>query len=435
MSSRVVEMVKYDSKTGRFLKQVKEEDGNETADTTTSSTTKASTCTPVSTPAKKNQSSNTSKRSSAATKSSLPLSSSDGNGKKKPKGIAAFFTPPKSNSNGQVNGHTSSKRIRPARRASSKPVIHEEKKEMSPQTITLSTNRKRKPDKKSKATASSKRAKQTKPSRAKQGKHASDDVSLGNEDTDTDDNNASDSDSDVYMGTSESEAESEAEVEVESDLLIESESEDEILESDNDSDFEKPKKKKPVKRNVKTEASAKKTPAKTKATRTTTTTSKSKPGADKGKKKNDGFSASNAPIYSKLSMNEIAETKEFLDPCGLEATDDIIDGLIGNQVDKVGSLLLRSLGKCSNSDSNDDDDDENMESVLGMGSKENLLKIGTACSGTDAPALALTLIQEQMELRGLTEEKGKRLEFEHGFSCEVDPFKQGMYVCSHASRQ
>ncbi len=108
----------------------------------------------------------------------------------------------------------------------------------------------------------------------------------------------------------------------------------------------------------------------------------------------------------------------------MEATDDIIDGLIGQQVDKIGSLLLRSLGQ----EVKDQNDDEHRKSVGGLGSINNLLQLGTACSGTDAPALALTLIQEQMEVRGLTKEKGKRLEFEHGFSCENDPFKQGMYV-------
>jgi len=132
----------------------------------------------------------------------------------------------------------------------------------------------------------------------------------------------------------------------------------------------------------------------------------------------ESFAPINTPIYSKLSMDEIAKTKQFLDPCGMEATDDIIDQLIGEQVDKIGGLLLRSIGK------HDSDADQIMDSVRGLGSKENLLKLGTACSGTDAPALALILIQEQMELRGLRKEENKRLEFEHEFSCEVDPFKQ-----------
>lgn len=127
----------------------------------------------------------------------------------------------------------------------------------------------------------------------------------------------------------------------------------------------------------------------------------------------DSFEPATAPTYKNLSLEQIQKNKSFLDPCGMEATDDIIDNLIGDQVDKIGGLLQRSMANG------------------GFGTAANLLKLGTACSGTDAPALALTLIQEQMELRGLKKksegdsEKGKeRLEFVHAFSCENEPFKQ-----------
>ena len=106
-----------------------------------------------------------------------------------------------------------------------------------------------------------------------------------------------------------------------------------------------------------------------------------------------------------MSLEQIQQEKEFLDPCGMEATDDIIDRLVGEQVDKIGSLLQRTL---SGSDA--------------LGSLELPLQLGTACSGTDAPSLALTLVQEQMELRGLD----GLFNFDHTFSCENDPFKQGM---------
>jgi len=169
---------------------------------------------------------------------------------------------------------------------------------------------------------------------------------------------------------------------------------------------------------AKPKTKAKKT-VRTKKEPTSAKKEKPKPAVDTGKKRMaDSFAPINTPIYNKLSMEEIAKTKEFLDPCGMEATDDIIDQLIGDQVDKIGNLLLRSLGSV------DSDGDPNMESVGGFGSKNNLLKLATACSGTDAPSLALTLIQEQMEIRGLKKEDDRRLEFSHEFSCEVDPFKQ-----------
>jgi len=41
------------------------------------------------------------------------------------------------------------------------------------------------------------------------------------------------------------------------------------------------------------------------------------------------------------------------------------------------------------------------------------------CSGTESPLLALQLISEAMELDG-----GSKLEIEHIFSCEIEPFKQ-----------
>jgi Lamin-B receptor of TUDOR domain len=124
-------------------------------------------------------------------------------------------------------------------------------------------------------------------------------------------------------------------------------------------------------------------------------------GSTEKKKMSECFEPKNYPDYQKLSLKQIKEEKEFLDPCGMEATDGIIDRLVGEQVDKIGSLLARSLSS-------------------DLGSLATSLKLGTACSGTDAPALALTLIKEQMELRKL-----QPLNFVHCFSCEVDPFKQG----------
>lgn len=166
-------------------------------------------------------------------------------------------------------------------------------------------------------------------------------------------------------------------------------SEDEPLEDvdedEDDSEVEAPKKK------AKTVAAAKKPKAK-----------KEEKDTDK-KKMSESFEPKNYPDYQKLSLQQIHEKKEFLDPCGMEATDGIIDRLVGEQVDKLGGLLLRAL--------------KNEES---MGSIAEALKLGTACSGTDAPALALTLVKEQMEQRNL-----QALNFTHEFSCEVDPFKQG----------
>ena len=47
------------------------------------------------------------------------------------------------------------------------------------------------------------------------------------------------------------------------------------------------------------------------------------------------------------------------------------------------------------------------------------LRVATMCSGTEAPLLALRMIT-----RSLFKQTGKKLEIEHIFSCEIEPFKQ-----------
>jgi site-specific DNA-cytosine methylase len=120
----------------------------------------------------------------------------------------------------------------------------------------------------------------------------------------------------------------------------------------------------------------------------------------------EAFKPFNTPLYWKMPLKTIKEEYEYLDPCGMEATDDIIDHLVGEQVLKIGSLLQRAL------------ESKNNKSILGT--KENPLNFGTVCSGTDAPALALTMVAEQMERFGVK----AKLHVNHKFSCEKEPFKQ-----------
>ncbi|KAF6761679.1 DNA repair protein rad8 [Ephemerocybe angulata] len=51
--------------------------------------------------------------------------------------------------------------------------------------------------------------------------------------------------------------------------------------------------------------------------------------------------------------------------------------------------------------------------------KGRKLRVATMCSGTESPLLALELIQKALE-----DQTGTRLEVEHVFSCEIEPFKQ-----------
>ena len=178
--------------------------------------------------------------------------------------------------------------------------------------------------------------------------------------------------------------------------------------------------------------------------------------AKKGGKKKmaEAFQPINAPSFSDLSLKKIHETKEYLDPCGMEATDNIIDRLVGEQVTKIGSLLQRALlGQQTWKQQPEQKKDfyGAKSTSTALGSKHNPLKLGTACSGTDAPALALTLIQEQLEQSHLfvsdvdkdvegnnstrntktnekavepTKSTSLKLHYSHKYSCENDPFKQ-----------
>lgn len=51
--------------------------------------------------------------------------------------------------------------------------------------------------------------------------------------------------------------------------------------------------------------------------------------------------------------------------------------------------------------------------------KGRKLRVATMCSGTESPLLALELIQNSIE-----ELYGTKLEIDHVFSCEIEPFKQ-----------
>eukprot|EP00956_Cyclotella_meneghiniana_P007682 scaffold10314_cov55-Cyclotella_meneghiniana.AAC.2 len=162
------------------------------------------------------------------------------------------------------------------------------------------------------------------------------------------------------------------------DFMPESEQEEDT--NDNDSDFEvesdDEKLKKANKgRNKEAIASAK----------------KDKP---KSKKMCDSFKPINNPVFwdKNMTSQQIKEKFTFLDPCGMEATDDIIDRLVGEQLDKIGNLLKKAL------------------TMGALGSQNDPLVLGTACSGTDAPALALTIVQQQLEKRGM----GDLFKHEHG---------------------
>lgn len=215
---------------------------------------------------------------------------------------------------------------------------------------------------------------------------------------------SSDSDSDNFQPDSEPDDES---------FAADSESETEVEQEDEDygAASSKGSKKKATSAKGKKQSASKKAPD-----------TKKEPK----RKMSEMFKPTNNPIYWNKGMSsaEIQKNLNFLDPCGMEATDDIIDRLVGEQIDKIANLLKKSLtaedvDMLNNAKKQREDINAGKEEGT-LGSQSNPLILGTACSGTDAPALALMLVQEQLEKRGM----GGIFHHEHVFSCEKEPFKQ-----------
>lgn len=96
-----------------------------------------------------------------------------------------------------------------------------------------------------------------------------------------------------------------------------------------------------------------------------------------------------------------------------------MEGIIETQVRKVGELLKLAAQRQS--------DDGNTD----MGELSFPIRLQTACSGTDAPSIALGIIKESLDKMTKSEDddsngKTKRslFQYTHEMSCEIEPFKQ-----------
>ena len=108
----------------------------------------------------------------------------------------------------------------------------------------------------------------------------------------------------------------------------------------------------------------------------------------------------------------------YVDPVGVDPTQGIVEGIIAQQVSKVGGLLQMVVDQNSRT--------EQREQGL-LGELTYPIRLQTACSGTDAPSIALGLIKESLDK--LCESKkagdsGHSLSYSHEMSCEIEPFKQ-----------
>ena len=95
-------------------------------------------------------------------------------------------------------------------------------------------------------------------------------------------------------------------------------------------------------------------------------------------------------------------SQPFVDPAGLDIEDRGVEWIVEVQCDKLEPLLRDAL--------------QHGELELSM---------ATACSGTDAPVVAMIVAQETLARKGLA------FDFEHVMSCELEPYKQSFIARNH----
>ena len=186
-------------------------------------------------------------------------------------------------------------------------------------------------------------------------------------------------------------------------FIVDDDAESEAMEVDSDSDSDgfigkKAAKKKPV-------SSKKKQPAATKKEDKTAGKYPEKKISSGGGI--DALKAAKAKdVLVKNNPQAFPDDGPYVEPVGMSATDNIVEQIIGAQVQKVGNLLLRAIQH----DDADRDKCELFPTPL----------LNTACSGTDAPSIGLSIIKENLD----SMVPGHGFTYEHNMSCEVEPFKQ-----------
>ncbi|KAL2149184.1 hypothetical protein VTH82DRAFT_8532 [Thermothelomyces myriococcoides] len=111
---------------------------------------------------------------------------------------------------------------------------------------------------------------------------------------------------------------------------------------------------------------------------------------------------------------------EGLDTCGMTDIDHVSGNAPGKPDKKIKTGLNSSLPPVSDVREMFEDMVVRLNPVA-LKKSPVRLNVATLCSGTDAPIFALNLIQEALVAQGF----GAGFEFQHLFSCEIEPFKQG----------
>ena len=111
----------------------------------------------------------------------------------------------------------------------------------------------------------------------------------------------------------------------------------------------------------------------------------------------------------------------YVDPVGVDPTHGIVERIVADQVRKVGRLLMQVS-------------ESPVKTESGIATELTYpIRLKTACSGTDAPSIALGIIKESLtrlcsnsnsnSIKD-SNDQSHRFDYEHKMSCEIEPFKQ-----------
>jgi C-5 cytosine-specific DNA methylase len=132
----------------------------------------------------------------------------------------------------------------------------------------------------------------------------------------------------------------------------------------------------------------------------------------------------------------------YVDPVGVDPTHGIVEGIISAQVRKVGRLLQLVSARQEEerrTTTNNKKKNGSKSTKVDNDSLAELsypIRLQTACSGTDAPSIALGLIKESLDKLCAAQEgkgdstngsgggAGHLFDYTHEMSCEIEPFKQ-----------
>jgi len=123
----------------------------------------------------------------------------------------------------------------------------------------------------------------------------------------------------------------------------------------------------------------------------------------------------NASYRPMNNPQKMPKAGPYVDPVGIDPTHGIVEGIIATQVRKIGALLFSSI------DYSDEKEVADMTFPI---------RLQTACSGTDAPSIALGLVKESLNKIKASSSEGKNdtshrdFNYIHEMSCEIESFKQ-----------